>query len=326
MFAKAINSFFKKLGIQIKSSRSLTLEKDYYGSVINGFADLFTLHKKYQGAQLNNGISGLVFSKDRAMQLDALLRSYFQLSANPAPLSVLYKASNNRFKNSYRDLMDDLKSCPVDFLEETDFYKQVSGWVKNVAADRVFFATDDAIIVEEFDFNDILQFNPLDTIFSLTKGTDLAFCFNHNRPQKLPDFKEVSSVADPKQHFLEWVWEDMTNSPDWIYPLSLDGTVFLRNEIELLLKNIRFKNPNTLEANLQVFVRAFLPRKGACYPKAKYVNIPCNLVQKEIKNRITTAYTVEELNAIWTTGKRIDTRRFWKLDARTAQTMKFEFK
>ncbi|MCW3110664.1 MAG: hypothetical protein JWQ09_5170 [Segetibacter sp.] len=312
--------------LQIKKVTSLKAERRYYEGVIEGLEGLLKISLQYGKTDLNELIEGLVFSKDRAMQLHALLTSYFAMAKNAAPLTVLYKASNESFKNSYKDLIRQVAVYPVYFIEESNFYTQVYNWVSGNKADRIFFMTDDAIILEEFEFNDILQFNPFETVFSLTKGTDLTFCFNHNIPQGLPDFKRVLHISNPEQYFLEWLWEDMPNSPDWAYPLSVDGAIFSKREMEVLIKNISFRNPNTMEANLQVFVRAFLPRKGVCYPKVKYVNIPCNLVQTEVKNRTTTAFSVEELNEIWNTGKRIDTHKFWKTNANTAQSMKFDFK
>ncbi|GEO07621.1 hypothetical protein [Segetibacter aerophilus] len=315
----------KAFNLQIKKVTSLKAEKRYYESVIRGLEELNKIRIEADETVLNKSIEGLVFSKDRPMQLHALLMSYFKRASNPAAITILFKASNQDFSNAYKQLMNEMGSYAVNFIEESNFYSQVNEWVKTNKAGRIFFLTDDAIILEEFDMNDVLQFNPLSTIFSLTKGTDLTFCFNHNRPQSLPDFKKIPNTNHLDQYFLDWVWEDMPNSPDWAYPLSLDGTFFLKKEMEVLIRNIKFRNPNTFEANLQVFVRAFLPRKGACYPKAKYVNIPCNLVQTEVKNRTTTAYTVEELNRIWNTGKRIDIMKFHLLDAQSAQTMKFEF-
>ena len=317
---------FNPFNFQIKKTTSLAAERQYYHRVINGLEELNKVRIQSDKVLLNELVAGLVFSKDRAMQLHALLLSYFKCAQNPAPITVLFKASDERFMKSYQELMQEVQSYPVHFVEETNFYEQVSEWVRNNKADRIFFMTDDAIFLDQFDFNDILHFNPLDTIFSLTKGTDLTFCFNHNCPQELPKFAEVVDLKNSKQPFLEWVWEDMQASPDWNYPLSVDATFFYQKELQVLLDNIQFKNPNSLEANLQVFVKAFLPRKGACYRKAKYVNIPCNLVQTEVRNRTTGTFSVEELNDTWRTGRRINTDPFWKANINTARTMKFEFK
>src|SRR5258705_11456418 len=47
---------------------------------------------------------GIVFSKDRALQLHALLSSYFLYVKNPVRLYVLYKTSNERHDRSYEEL------------------------------------------------------------------------------------------------------------------------------------------------------------------------------------------------------------------------------
>jgi hypothetical protein len=80
-----------------------------------------------------------------------------------------------------------------------------------------------------------------------------------------------------------------------------------------------------MESNMQVFVRAFLPRKGVCYPKAKYVNIPCKLVQTEIANRSTDVFSAQALNELWQQHKRINAEPFWQMNVADAQKMKYTF-
>jgi hypothetical protein len=311
---------------RLKHLSSLRAERAYYGRVISGLEALNKIRIGSATITINTLTEGLVFSKDRPMQLHALLTSYFQRAFNPAPLTVLFKCTDNGFRDCYEELMQEMEGFPVRFVEENHFYQQVVKWVELIKADRIFFMTDDAIILDDFDFNDMLLFNPLDTVFSLTKGMDLTYCFNHNCQQDLPDFKKISNSNNGRPLLLQWEWEDLKRSPDWSYPLSLDATFFFREEMKAMLDYTRFHNPNSMEAGLQVFVNAFLPRKGACYTKAKYVNVPCNLVQSDFRNRTTGAFTVEELKQWWLSGKRIDIQKFWKQDSNVAQKMKFEFR
>jgi hypothetical protein len=51
-----------------------------------------------------NTCAGIVFSKDRAMQLHALLSSDFSYVKNPLPLYILYTFSNERHARSYEEL------------------------------------------------------------------------------------------------------------------------------------------------------------------------------------------------------------------------------
>lgn len=120
--------------------------------------------------------------------------------------------------------------------------------------------TDDAVVLDAFNMNDALLFNPLNEIFSLTKGKDLQYCFTRNIKQELPVFDNL--LERNGKTFNYWIWGDCVDSPDWCYPLSVDGTFFLREEILRIVENISFNNPNSLEANMQLFILFFYNEKG----------------------------------------------------------------
>lgn len=320
---KNINKMLGRFGIQLKNVTALENEKKHFHNIINGGIEIFYAHKKFEKKELNQQISGLVFSKDRAMQLHALLTSYFAKVTNYFPLTILYKTTNRQSQLAYDILKALFASYSVVFLEENYFNGQVKFWLSTQSADRIFFMTDDAIVLDDFDMNDVLHFDPLNEIFSLTKGKDLTYCFTMDVNQELPLFGKYTTNND--KIFNEWNWQDALNSPDWSYPLSLDGTFFLREEMLTLINSISFNNPNSLEANLQLYIAFFLRRKGICYDKVKIANIPCNLVQDDFKNRSTGFFTAEQLQLLWDDGKRIDVQKFYGLDAFDAEHKKYDF-
>jgi hypothetical protein len=323
MPARIINNFFKFFGIQLKKIKALEIERNHYVKIINGAACILEVYKKYEGRILNEELAGLVFSKDRAMQLHALLTSYFEKVQNFCPLSILYKTTNEKSRQSYEVLKMEFSAFPIRFIEENIFNEQVKVWLATQSADRIFFMTDDAIFLDAFDMKDALLFNPLNEIVSLTKGKDLQYCFTKNVKQELPAFDNVLQLNG--KSFNSWRWGDCPRSHDWAYPLSVDGTFFLREEMLKLVENISFKNPNTLEANMQLFRSFFLQRKGVCYDKVKMINVPCNLVQNEFNNRSTGFFKAEELQSLWDKGKRIDVKMFYGLSAFEAEHAKYNF-
>ncbi len=63
-----------------------------------------------------NSVFGIVFSKDRPIQLHALLESYTHYTANPAQLVVLYNVSDNNYEKGYEELQ---KLWPqIQFVKE----------------------------------------------------------------------------------------------------------------------------------------------------------------------------------------------------------------
>ncbi len=320
---KAFNSILEKFGLKINRIRAISIEREYFVSLFNGAVDIFNVHKKYQGVDLNNQIRGLVFSKDRSMQLHALLTSYIKNVTNYCPLEVLYKTTNEKSRKSYEELKIEFKPYPFVFAEENNFNAQVKNWLRSEKADRIFFMTDDAIFLDSFDMNCALLFNPLNTILSLTKGYDMTYCFTLDLMQEIPEFTKTIIHDETLLNF--WNWNSSPASPGWSYPISVDGDFYLRKEMLVMAEHISFNNPNSFEANLQVFLKLFVGREGVCFDKVKLINIPCNVVQDVIKNRSTYLFTAGELQTLWDKGKRIDIDSFNRLDALTAMHSKYSF-
>lgn len=319
----SINSFLEPFGIQMKRTKSLNREQEYYQGVISGAKGLYKIREEFQDQSFNTGIAGLAFSKDRPLQLHALLTSYFKLVSNAVPIDVIYKASSDQIDLFYNELAVELSNHPVRFIKEDNFYEQVVTWLKIQDADRIFFLTDDAVFLEEMDLNDCLNFNPLLQIFTVTHGRDLDYSFAFDRKQELPEFETIVNINGTI--FLKWSWNNKLESPEWSYPLSVDSNIFSRKEMFEMCNNIQFKNPNSLEGGLQVFKDFFISRKGICYTKVKMINVPCNVVQTDYANRHTGLFTVEELLNIWKQNKRIVTEDFYRQNARDAMNSKYSF-
>lgn len=324
MMIKSINSFLNLFGIQLKSKNALLRERAYLDAMYNGAVEIFNVHKKYRHLQLNDQIEGMVFSKDRAMQLHALLRSYIKNVSNYAPLAILYKTTSNKSQKAYINLIDEFKSYPIVFIKENDFYYQVKSWLSSNGSDRIFFITDDAIFLDSFDMKDALFFNPLDSIFSLTKGYDITYCFTHDVKQEIPEFTKKNYRGGHDFNF--WKWSSTPASPDWSYPISVDGNFYLREEMLQMVKNVSFNNPNTLEGSLQIFIDFFWNREGVCFDKARLINIPCNLVQNDYNNRYTGFFSTNELQELWDKGERINIESFIKMEPYKALYAKYSFR
>jgi hypothetical protein len=67
------------------------------------------------------GVAGIVFSKDRPMQLAALLESHAALVSRPCPLTVLFQASTDEFAAAYRELRGAWGGRGVAFTAQEDF-------------------------------------------------------------------------------------------------------------------------------------------------------------------------------------------------------------
>jgi hypothetical protein len=318
-----INEILKPFQLQVNKTKSLEKEKILYLETVKRISSYYTYFLSSFEYDLNNGIFGVVFSKDRAMQLQALLSSYFYYTTNAAPLLILFTYSSSKHKYAYEIIQKEFQDFPVSFIEETNFSEQLKQIIKRQKGDRIFFMTDDAVFLDFYDLNDCLNFHPLQNVFSLRLGRDLDFCYAYNKKQDIPLFTTENVM---KKEWNSWIWKDMYNSPDWSYPLSVDASIFLRTEIEAILNYITFKSPNSLESQMQLLKDLFVQRKGICYSKAKYVNVPCNRVQNEFDNVFHNTYSVDELADRFLEGERIEWEKFKELKAPEVQKIKFDFK
>lgn len=265
------------------------------------------------------GAEAIVFSRDRAMQLHAFLGSWFACAIAPCPMRVLYTASPDH-ESSYEELREIWKGR-AEFVRETSFRADFLALLRSLSAPRVVFFTDDGMFLDPFDFDEAARHDPRQAIFALTKGRGLRHCFITDTPQELPPFLPPTPGCE---ELLSWRWQD-GDPGDWSYPLSVDGHVFSRHELSILLESVAFTSPNTLESAMQVFQPFFAPRLGRCFPREKLVNIPANTVQTDWRNRDTGLHSTTDLLAKWNSGLRIEHEAFRAMNCRDAETTPYRF-
>jgi hypothetical protein len=246
-----------------------------------------------------DGISCVVFSKNRAIQLHALIKSYFKYTENPCPLSVLYSADGAGQLESYEQLDEMLRQAnlPVTFIREDNFRKNLIDVLTSLDTKNVFFLVDDIVFIRPLNLKDWENFDTKKYIPSIRLGENINYSYANQHIQKVP-------VLEPtgKDLFL-WNWVD--GEYDWKYPLSVDGNIFSRAEILSLIKSISFNAPNSLERELQCGLQFYMKRKGITYRYPRIVNNPCNRVQKEIDNP-SGNISIEFLLDKWQKGNEID--------------------
>lgn len=252
---------------------------------------------------------GVVFSMDRALQLHALLCSYFALAQGAVPISVLYRRSTPEHAAAYDDLRKLMRGRPVAFVyqdAQSELRAQLLSILHGIDASRVFFLVDDDVFIESVDMADFVATDTTREVASLRLGTSLRRSYVVDKDQPLPAFSPSRPEGDGPTGKLRWRWQ--SGALEWGYPLSLDGHLFDREEFIAMAELIPFHSPNSLEANLQRFNRVFQLRDGVCYPNPVIVNVPCNVVQKDFPNRHGSLAT-HQLLQIWQRGLSIDYRR-----------------
>lgn len=252
------------------------------------------------------GTDILIFSKDRACQLDLLLTSLEEKCSNIGNISVIYKHSDQKFSNAYMICMADHKS--VNFMKEIDFQSQVKSWLNDhQRSNTIALAVDDDIVRDNINFEEISQIlmsNPHLVCYSPKLGLQLTQCYSLNLPQPTPNGNVING-------YFVWDWRNAMH--DWQYVFSVGGHVFRTVEIAAWISSFSFSNPNNLEDAMQQVKNHFIvPPTAISHVVSKMINTPMNRVQKTHPNRCGEISHIE-LNEKYLSGNKLDSLEYYKV-------------
>lgn len=258
---------------------------------------------KHEEKLLVPGVVGVVFSKDRALQLYALLSSYFGHVANPAPLIVLYAASTDDHAKAYEDVRAHLVQGAFDvrFVREGENFRDyLLSVLAEISTKNVFFLVDDIVFIRDMDLSVAYGIDPKEKILSLRHGPHLRRSYTAGKDQMPPKFRQSSVGTE----MLEFDWFEEGN--EWSDPWSVDGQVLSTAEVRVLSRLSDFRAPNSYEGVLKSFNDIAVGRTGLCFAESRLLNLPINRVQDEVPNFSGDVSPGLLLNQ-WNMGMMLDT-------------------
>ncbi len=193
-------------------------------------------------------ISALIFSRNRAMQLEALLSSIQKHAAHLfSEITVLYRADTALHRLAYHDCFKEHREARP--REELAFADDVRDWIR-AASELVCFLVDDDVFYRDA---------PGDAPTVAITPLGLA-CYSFR--------------VGP------WSWRWDQREGDYAYPLALDGHIYERDLISPHL-DFAFHNPTQLEANLASRAHEILlPNRPYMAGTPCLVGIPANRVSE----------------------------------------------
>ena len=248
----------------------------------------------------------LIFSKDRACQLDALLKSLQENMTLPWQAQILYKASNEEYLSGYGLLKKDYSQNQINLIPENNFKQNMLDIISSMTGDLLCYMTDDDLLirpVEDGPIFDRFKDDPEVLTVSLRLGSNINRCYAGNN----------ASTPPPVLSNFGYRWQG--RGGDWGYPMSLDGNIFNLQGMVDFLKPIAFSGPNELEGMMHVS----RPNKPImlCFPQSRLINIPANRVQDIVANKFHNSCNQKELNDLYLSGSRIDIKNLYNLEANT---------
>lgn len=285
---------------------------------VNALGCLVQAHARppYQGGAVSKiAYSGVVFSKDRALQIHGLLCSWIRHVAPPRPpLVILYRTTSPAHEKAYVEMRQSLGSVlseeDIRMVPETPagFQTQFVAGLESIRACRVFCLTDDDLFIRPSSFSDFDAFDLRQCVPSLRLGRGINHAYMNSQEHAMPALT-ATSVAG----LVSWSWA--TGAGAWTYPMSLDGNIFDRDEFLSMARFLRYCGPNSLEREMsRAFGRLFSLRRGICFEQPRLVNAPWNCVQNEIVNRCGQLST-DKLLMRWQNGECLDVRAYDNLVA-----------
>ena len=243
-------------------------------------------------------LHAIIFSKDRAAQVDSLLRSMRDHVAVPlAGTSVLYKASNPSFRQGYERAASRNLIPGVTWVEEQSFRNDCISLVSSLpAGSLVLTLVDDDVFFRTFDAAAAVG------AFSAARHCALSLVAYPEWEKRLPQLRRTPD-------YVEWKWAYLIKPRGFhLYPFCLDASIYSRDLLARLLPCLDFKAPNSLEGALNRAKRKLIVwRRGRLLatPKPCVFNNPLNRVQEE-SSTDNLEISAEQVNRRYCAGFEID--------------------
>ena len=282
-----------------------------------------------------NNIAILIFSKNRPLQLDLLLNSFYLhcMQPNSTDIYIIY-AYDDQYRESYHQLIKEQMAKERDniqFIEENCFISLKSSFVYSIRGyEYIIFLVDDNIFTNKFDLSQIkslLKYNSDAIGFSLRLGKNTENCYPLNKQQEVPKGVEHSEVINfrslhaiqeaglsQKIDFSTFAFDWTKSQLDFNYALEISSSIYRTKDIRHLLENSRYRNPNELEAQLYVNLWQFYSKPILLsYTTSVAFCAPMNKVQNvALNNRYNNMdmFSQESMLRMYENGFRIDPVRF----------------
>jgi hypothetical protein len=246
------------------------------------------------------GITFIIFSKDRALQLDGLLQSMLHHVTGTYSIHVLYCASSEAHRVAYQEVAERVPSAHnIQWTQETEFHSDLVATLKAIETESVCFLVDDIVFIRPVNLDEIPHEVIRTSIVSLRLGRNITFCYTKQKAMQQPKLTNPRTLNG----LLQFAWDE--DNYDWAYPLSVDGHIFPTAEINIAAQQLSYKAPNTFERALQLLTPLYSKRPGCCFESSRLVNIPLNRVQNEVEN-ISGNVSPNQLLQKWQEGKTLD--------------------
>ncbi len=247
----------------------------------------------------------IIYSHDRACQLDLLLKSI----KNKMPeqnVTVLFSFSTPEYQSGYEriKLLHD-----ITLVQKTTdtFHTLLKNAVQKTEDEHVILLCDDDVFIKSVNLPEI-DCNSIG--LNLRYSPKLKNSYHTGLMCKLPLFTEYGVN-------LKWDWNAYPGEDRWGYPYQAGGMAYSRDFLEYILSTIKPSNPNEFETQMMNNKFAYNRMNILCNKTSSVVNLSINRVQTTVaynRGGRDVNYSPEELNKEFLNGKHICFDQFDEFD------------
>lgn len=236
-------------------------------------------------------INLIVWSKDRACQLDCLLRSLPINFFNK--VYVIYKTSDDNFQKGYEKLSARFQH--VIFIKEVSLHDQTMEVIGEClsSTSKIALSTDDTVFFKNPPMTPeevVKSMGPQTVTFSFRYGFNTIVQDCH-----IDSYQPSLNIYQDCGDYISWNSEYYHPLTNYGYPFGLDMHVYDAQMLYNLANQIDFKNTNQLESGL-FHLRVHAPKIINSFKHSVAVNIPCNNMSGITRSGEKYPFTIEELN------------------------------
>lgn len=256
-----------------------------------------------------NGLSIIIFSKDRPMQLDGLLRSIFENIEGNYQLIIQWNSTSKEYDKAYNEIFENYSKIIYKTIKEKQFKSDLIDTIEETEFSRLMFLVDDILFVNKFNISWLNTINLKKVVPSIRLWSGINYTQPSNSNSPAP---EISKFSIKPWRYFSWI----ESNGYWSMPLSIDGNIFDKNEIIFLLNKVEFKAPNSLEKALGPYRFIYKRRKGICLDNPIILNFAFNRVNVENTDfACGEDYSSEKLLELWKENQRIDINKMKEIDS-----------
>jgi hypothetical protein len=193
----------------------------------------------------NSMIDVVIFSKDRAAQLDMMLSGLKHYFANwsTQKYTVLFTHSNDLHKLAYDRVKSLHQEKCFTWVKESNFYNDTKNIFNSGKNPLVSFLVDDDVFIDHFSL-DSYEFK------TFMDNSQIACLSPRIAPYTTYCYTARISTPPPKIFIGDtiWNWKDPELAGDWNYPMSIASFhIFRREDLVGPINTVPFRGPNSFE-------------------------------------------------------------------------------